>query len=124
VGDPTRTTGGHAWESGPARYPNGLPDRVRIAAGPGRRSAHQRLTPSIGEDAAGCARTGDVLASDDEQLARMLVLMWSLASGRRLDPGVRPEQLSREELIAFWADDLVLASGRHARVPERAVTRP
>jgi len=41
--------------------------------------------------------------------------MWSLASGRRLRPGVRPDELSAEELIDFWADDLAPAAGRHAR---------
>jgi hypothetical protein len=41
--------------------------------------------------------------------------MWSLASGRRLRPGVRPDELSAEELIEFWADDLAPVAGRHAR---------
>jgi hypothetical protein len=56
----------------------------------------------------------------DEQLARILVLMWSLASGRRLPSGVRPDELSAEELIDFWADDLAPATGRHARGAARA----
>jgi len=51
----------------------------------------------------------------DEQLARILVRMWSLASGRRLRQGVRPHELSAEELIDFWADDLAPVGGRHAR---------
>jgi len=51
----------------------------------------------------------------DEQLARILVRMWSLASGRRLRPGARPDELSAEELIDFWADDLAPVAGRHAR---------
>jgi hypothetical protein len=55
------------------------------------------------------------LDSADEQLARILVLMWSLASGRRLRPGPRPDELSAEELIDFWADDLAPVTGRHAR---------
>ena len=60
---------------------------------------------------------GDSAALDpaDEQLARILVLMWSLASGRRLRPGARPDELSAEELIEFWADDLAPVAGRHAR---------
>jgi hypothetical protein len=56
-----------------------------------------------------------VLDPADEQLARILVLMWSLASGRRLPSAVRPDELSAEELIEFWADDLRPATGRHAR---------
>lgn len=63
------------------------------------------------------APNGDSAALDpaDEQLARILVLMWSLASGRWLRPGVRPDELSAEELIDFWADDLDPVAGRHAR---------
>jgi hypothetical protein len=56
----------------------------------------------------------------DEDLARMLVLMWSLASGRRLDRGTRPDKLSPQELIDFWADDFTPVSGRHARACARA----
>jgi hypothetical protein len=52
---------------------------------------------------------------DDDLLAAILVNMWTLASGRSLPPGVRPEQLSKDELIDFWADDLdTAAPGRHA----------
>jgi hypothetical protein len=50
----------------------------------------------------------------DEELARLLVLMWSLASGRTLPRGARPADLSEQELLDFWADDLSPASGRHA----------
>ncbi len=57
---------------------------------------------------------------DEEQLARMLVLMWSVVSGRNLNPEVRPDQLSADELISFWADDLAPATGRHARVASSA----
>jgi len=51
---------------------------------------------------------------DDDFLAAILVRMWALASGRPLPRNVRPEQLGTEELIAFWADDLSPAAGRHA----------
>ena len=51
---------------------------------------------------------------DDEFVAGLLIRMWALASGRTLRADVRPEQLSREELIRFWADDLTVGSGRHA----------
>jgi hypothetical protein len=40
--------------------------------------------------------------------------MWSLASGRTLRRDVRPDQLTEEELVGFWADDIAPASGRHA----------
>jgi hypothetical protein len=51
---------------------------------------------------------------DDEFMAGLLIRMWALASGRTLRSDVRPEQLSSEELIRFWADDLTRPSGRHA----------
>jgi hypothetical protein len=47
-------------------------------------------------------------------MAGLLIRMWALASGRTLRSDIRPEQLSSEELIRFWADDLTPASGRHA----------
>ena len=53
-------------------------------------------------------------AGEDDFLAAILIRMWALASGRPLPRNVRPEQLSEEELIAFWADDLSPAAGRHA----------
>jgi hypothetical protein len=39
-------------------------------------------------------------------VARVLITNWSLATGRTLR-GVAPESLSEEELINFWADDLI-----------------
>ena len=51
---------------------------------------------------------------DDEYMAGLLIRMWALASGRALRADIRPEQLSSEELIRFWADDLTAPSGRHA----------
>ncbi len=51
----------------------------------------------------------------DEVLAAVLVRMWTLASGRTLPRDVPPDQLSVEELIAFWADDLTRPAGRHAK---------
>lgn len=53
-------------------------------------------------------------SEDDEQLLGILVRMWSLASGRYLPPGVRPNELGPKEMIAFWADDFDVPSGRHA----------
>ena len=51
----------------------------------------------------------------DEILAAVLIRMWALASGRTLRSDVPPDQLSEEELIAFWADDMTPQAGRHAR---------
>lgn len=51
----------------------------------------------------------------DDFLAAVLIRMWALASGRTLRSDVPPDQLSEEELIAFWADDMNLQAGRHAR---------
>jgi hypothetical protein len=51
----------------------------------------------------------------DEVLAAVLIRMWALASGRTLRRDVPPDQLSAEELIAFWADDMSQPAGRHAR---------
>lgn len=60
-----------------------------------------------------------VITTDDDLLANMLISMWALASGRFLRRGVRPEQLTEEELINFWADDITTRSGRHAAPPEQ-----
>jgi hypothetical protein len=51
--------------------------------------------------------------ADDRHLAAMYICLWSLASGRRLRDDVPPEQLSEDELIAFWADDLGPPPVRH-----------
>jgi hypothetical protein len=50
-------------------------------------------------------------------MAGLLIRMWALASGRTLRSDIRPEQLSSEELIGFWADDLTPPSGRHTGPP-------
>lgn len=49
--------------------------------------------------------------SDDDLLADILISMWALASGHFLRRGIRPDQLSEEELIDFWADDMTPAYG-------------
>jgi hypothetical protein len=64
--------------------------------------------------AAPCADARSADETADDVLAAMYVRMWSLASGRRLPSGTAPGQLSAEELIDFWADDLSPAPGRHA----------
>jgi hypothetical protein len=53
--------------------------------------------------------------SDDDLLAALLIRMWTLASGRSLPRDVPPDQLSAEELISFWADDMSPPAGRHVR---------
>ena len=45
--------------------------------------------------------------NEDELLARVLVTSWTLATGRTLRAGVPPHSLSADELISFWADDLI-----------------
>jgi hypothetical protein len=56
------------------------------------------------------ARPGD---PDDDLLAALLIRMWSLASGRTLRRDIPPGQLSEQELISFWADDMSPRAGRH-----------
>jgi hypothetical protein len=59
---------------------------------------------------------------DDDLLAALLIRMWALASGRSLRRDVPATQLSEEELINFWADDMSPPTGRHATPgkPDRA----
>jgi len=48
-----------------------------------------------------------VHADQDALLARVLITSWSLATGRMLRAGVPPQSLTEEELISFWADDVI-----------------
>src|ERR1700677_112919 len=48
---------------------------------------------------------------DDDILAGILISMWALASGRFLRRGVRPDELTEQELIDFWAEDLATTTG-------------
>lgn len=50
------------------------------------------------------ARSAGPADDDDEILARVLIACWTLATGRTLRDDVRPQFLSEEELISFWAD--------------------
>ncbi|MGD0607472.1 MAG: hypothetical protein ABSA53_28300 [Streptosporangiaceae bacterium] len=54
-------------------------------------------------------RTGD-----DDLLRALLIRVRALESGRSLPRDVPPGQLSQEELIGFWADDLGPVAGNHA----------
>ena len=47
-------------------------------------------------------------ATHDELLAQVLIISWSLTTGRTLR-GVSPQSLTEEELITFWADDHIPA---------------
>lgn len=77
------------------------------------RPAVRTASPAPGAGARPTACSGD-----DDLLAAVLFRMWALASGRPLPRNVRPDQLSEDELIGFWADDLSPAAGRHAaRIP-------
>jgi hypothetical protein len=82
--------------------------------------------PSVAPEAGAPPDAEQATALDpaDEQLVGVLVRMWSLASGRRLRPGTRPDQLSPDELMNFWADDLAPAIGRHARAQAHSEAWP
>lgn len=43
--------------------------------------------------------------TDDEIIGQVLILTWSLATGRTLRGDVPPAELSAAELVAFWVDD-------------------
>lgn len=55
--------------------------------------------------------SGTDAGTEDDLIADMLISMWALQSGRFLRRGIRPDQLSEEELISFWADDLTPETG-------------
>ena len=57
----------------------------------------------------------------DEILARLLITSWTLATGRTLRGDVRPQMLSAEELISFWADEQMTAD--HAPGPPATYPR-
>ena len=81
------------------------------------------VTDSAGQSAGRASETVSepVSEPDDEQLAALLVRMWSLASGRTVRSDVSLDQLTEEELIRFWADDFTQPHGRHvASTPEAA----
>ena len=53
--------------------------------------------------------------AEDDTLAAMYLRMWFLATGRRLQSGLRLELLTEDELVDFWAEDLSPGpGGRHA----------
>jgi hypothetical protein len=45
------------------------------------------------------------LLSDDELIARLLIDIWTLTTGKTLPCDVPPDELTEEELIDFWSDD-------------------
>lgn len=54
-----------------------------------------------------------LLMTEDETVGHTLICIWSLLTGRTLRR-VPPSELTEQELIDFWTDDLSSASGRHA----------
>jgi hypothetical protein len=52
--------------------------------------------------------------SHDEFVARLLIDIWTLATGRTLRD-VPPQELSAEELIEFWSDDNLAENGPSSR---------
>lgn len=53
--------------------------------------------------------------SHDEFVARLLIDIWTLATGRTLRD-VPPHELTAEELIDFWADDHLDAEAMVPRI--------
>jgi hypothetical protein len=51
-------------------------------------------------------------APGEQMLALTLITTWALATGRNLRSDVPPDQLTREELIEFWADPLSEEAGK------------
>ena len=47
-----------------------------------------------------------ILLSDDELIARLLIHTWTLTTGKTLRGDVPPHELTEEELIDFWSDDV------------------
>ena len=69
---------------------------------------------SVAYSSPGPRATAQAAEDDEGVLAAVLIRMWSLASGRILRSDVPPDQLSEDELIRFWADDMAPGAGRHA----------
>jgi len=62
-----------------------------------------------------CPNPRSMALAEDDTLAAMYLRMWFLATGRRLQPDLRLEHLTEDELIDFWAEDPSPApGGRHA----------
>lgn len=97
-------------------------DVTRCAPKPHPESRHINGTASRGPlpRPAGPPGDGRDPVGSDDILAAVLIRMWSLASGRTLRRDVRPDQLTEQELISFWADDMTPAPGRHGTPPGEA----
>ena len=52
-----------------------------------------------------CMPARSAVSSEDDFMAVLLIVAWTLSTGRVLRSDIPPWQLSEEELIAFWADD-------------------
>jgi hypothetical protein len=62
--------------------------------------------------------------SHDEFIARLLVDIWTLATGRTLRGDVPPHELTAEELIDFWSDDHLDAEAAVQRIRPAGRSRP
>ena len=69
---------------------------------------------NVAYSAPGPRAAARAVEDEDGVLAAVLIRMWSLASGRILRSDVPPDQLTEDELIRFWADDMAPGAGRHA----------
>src|SRR6266508_1076071 len=66
----------------------------------------------------GCWHNGE-----DAALASILIHTWTLATGRVLRSEVPPDELSQDELIAFWADDHIRDQGQEPLLAPSAQER-
>ncbi len=66
----------------------------------------------------GCWHNGE-----DAVLASILINTWTLATGRVLRSDVPPDELSQDELIAFWADDHLTDQGQEPLLAASAQKR-
>lgn len=56
--------------------------------------------------------------SRDEFVARLLIDIWTLATGKTLRCDVPPGELTAEELIDFWSDDHLEGTRKTPSSPE------
>lgn len=96
---------------------------------PDRKPREQAVSPCAAASFPGLAAAGQAGSglgcrgvTDDELLAFLFVWTWALATGRALRSDVPPAQLSAEELIDFWADDLTAAPPAPLSLPGPAGT--
>jgi hypothetical protein len=117
--------------TGPSHHERSLAGNFSI---PYRPLADRRLANGLSGSECGLSIIANVDASDhamlyqslspDEFVARLLVDIWTLATGRTLRCDVPPHELTAEELIDFWADDhLDTAAAMEVNAPVTAAVR-